>query len=68
MNFNNAFLAPPPPHVEGLLGAAMGSQSVADAFINLYADPAGMWRTIATPERTAAFIARHGAPQTAMAA
>ena len=68
VNFNNAFLAPPPPHIEGLLGAAMMQQSVADAFINLYADPAGMWRTIATPERTAAFIARHGAPQVALAA
>jgi hypothetical protein len=58
---------PPPPHVEQLMGAATGQQSVADAFCNLWADPAGMWRTIATPQRTAAFIARHGAPA-AMAA
>ena len=44
------------------MGAATGQQSVADAFCNLWADPAGMWRTIATPQRTAAFIARHGTP------
>ena len=68
VHFNNAFLAPPPPHIEGLLGAAIGSQSVADAFINLYADPAGMWRTIATPARTAAFVARHSDAQVALAA
>lgn len=67
VNFNNAFLAPPPPHIEGLLGAATGCQAVADAFVNLYADPTAMWRTIATPERTAAFIARHSAPQAAAA-
>lgn len=63
VNFNNAFLQPPPPHVEGLLGAAMTEQPVADAFCNLWADPAEMWRTIATPERSAAFIARHSALQ-----
>lgn len=68
VRFNNAFLAPPPPHIEGLLGAAMTHQSVADAFVNLYADPAGMWRTIATPERTAAFIARNSPQQAALAA
>jgi 2-polyprenyl-6-methoxyphenol hydroxylase-like FAD-dependent oxidoreductase len=68
VRFNNAFLAPPPPHVESILGAAMAQQSVADAFVNLYADPAGMWRTIATPERTAAFIARHAQAPATMAA
>jgi 2-polyprenyl-6-methoxyphenol hydroxylase-like FAD-dependent oxidoreductase len=67
VHFNNAFLMPPPPHVEQLMGAATAQQPVADAFCNLWADPAGMWRTIATPQRTAAFIARHGAPA-AMAA
>ncbi|MEY2442343.1 MAG: hypothetical protein QOJ46_1769 [bacterium] len=68
VNFNNAFLAPPPPHVEAIMGAATADQRVADAFCNLWADPAGMWRTIATPERAAAFIARAGGPAVAMAA
>ena len=62
VRFNNAFLAPPPPHLEGLLGAAMMDQAVADAFCNLWAAPADMWRTIATPERAAAFVAKFGAP------
>jgi len=62
VRFNNAFLAPPPPHLEAILGAAMAHQPVADAFVNLWADPAGMWRTIATPERAAAFVARAAAP------
>jgi 2-polyprenyl-6-methoxyphenol hydroxylase-like FAD-dependent oxidoreductase len=68
VNFNNAFLMPPPPHVEELMGAATGMQSVADAFCNLWADPAGMWRTIATPQRSAAFIARHAMAPVAAAA
>jgi 2-polyprenyl-6-methoxyphenol hydroxylase-like FAD-dependent oxidoreductase len=68
VHFNNAFLAPPPPHLEGLLGAAMMDQSVADAFCNLWAAPADMWRTIATPERAAAFVARHSSAQAAIAA
>jgi 2-polyprenyl-6-methoxyphenol hydroxylase-like FAD-dependent oxidoreductase len=68
VNFNNAFLAPPPPHVQELMGAATASQAVADAFGNLWATPAEMWRTIATPERAAAFLARAGAPAVAMAA
>ena len=70
VRFNNAFLAPPPPHLEVLLGAAMMDQAVADAFCNLWAAPADMWGTIATPERAAAFIAKVGtpAPPAAMAA
>jgi 2-polyprenyl-6-methoxyphenol hydroxylase-like FAD-dependent oxidoreductase len=68
VNFNNAFLMPPPPHVQELMGAATAQQPVADAFCNLWADPAGMWRTIATPERSAAFIARAAAAPVAIAA
>lgn len=68
VRFNNAFLQPPPPHVEALMGASMADRSVADAFCNLWSAPADMWRTIATPERAAAFLARHGAPQVALAA
>ncbi len=67
VRFNNMFLAPPPPHVQELLGAATASQAVADAFGNLWSAPADMWRTIATPERAAAFLARVGAPAPAPA-
>jgi 2-polyprenyl-6-methoxyphenol hydroxylase-like FAD-dependent oxidoreductase len=67
-NWNNSFLAPPPPHVEAILGAAAQSPAVADAFSNLWADPAAMWRAIATPERAAAFLASVSAPPAALAA
>jgi 2-polyprenyl-6-methoxyphenol hydroxylase-like FAD-dependent oxidoreductase len=66
--WNNSFLAPPPPHVEAILGAAAQSAAVADAFCDMWADPAAMWRAIATPERAAAFLASVGAPPVAMAA
>jgi hypothetical protein len=66
--WNNSFLMPPPPHVEAILGAAAQSPAVADAFSNMWADPAAMWRSIATPERAAAFLASVGAPQVAVAA
>jgi 2-polyprenyl-6-methoxyphenol hydroxylase-like FAD-dependent oxidoreductase len=67
-NFNNGLLAPPPPHVEELLGAANEQQSVADAFSGLWAHPADAWRAIATPERAAAFLAAAGAPSMRIAA
>lgn len=67
-NFNNTFLLPPPPHVEEILGAAAARQDVADAFANNFADPAAMWRAIATPERAAAFLAGFGLPAAALAA
>jgi 2-polyprenyl-6-methoxyphenol hydroxylase-like FAD-dependent oxidoreductase len=67
-NFNNSFLAAPYPHVEEILGAATMSQPVADAFCRNFADPAAMWRAIATPERAAAFLAGVGrAPALALA-
>ena len=56
-HFNNAFLAPPPPHVEAILGAATMHQAVADAFSANFANPAAMWRALATPERANAFLA-----------
>ena len=61
-NFNNSLLVPPKPHVEAILGAANEHQSVADAFCSNWAYPADMWRSIATPERAAAFLAAAGAP------
>jgi hypothetical protein len=67
-NFNNALLDPPPPHVEAIIGAANESQPVADAFCRNWAHPDVMWRSIATPERAAAFLASTGVPPAALAA
>jgi hypothetical protein len=68
VNFSNALLAPPPPHVEAILGAAWERQSVADAFVDNFAHPDAMWRAIATPERAATFLAATGAAAPAMSA
>lgn len=67
VHFSNALLAPPPPHVEAILGAAWQEQAVADAFIDNFAHPDAMWRAIASPERAAAFVAGRGAPAVALA-
>jgi hypothetical protein len=61
-NFTNAFLTPPPPHVLELLGAASQDQSIADELVHGFERPDLMWRRIATPQRTAALLAAHGAP------
>ncbi len=55
--FTNTMLAPPPPHLQAILGTATQVQPVADAFVANFADPAAMWSAIATPERVAAFLA-----------
>lgn len=54
--WTNAFLGAPPPHVLNLLCAAMQEKAVADAFVNNLNTPRRMWRSMATPERTAAFL------------
>jgi hypothetical protein len=46
--FTNAFLEPPPPHVQGVLAAATQDQSVADAFVTNFGDPAAMCRSLAS--------------------
>ena len=60
VNFSNALLAPPPPHVQAILGAAWQDEAVANAFADNFAHPDAMWRAIATPERAQAFLARVG--------
>jgi hypothetical protein len=55
-------LAPPPPHVEAILGAAWQDEAVADAFVDKFAHPDAMWRAIATPERGAALLANVASP------
>lgn len=54
--WTNAFLGAPPPHLLNLLCAAMQEKAVADAFVNNFNTPRRMWRSMATPERTAAFL------------
>jgi hypothetical protein len=55
--FTNAFLQPPPPHAVDLIVAAATHQAVADAYVDLFDDPAGMWQTMASPATVAAFVA-----------
>lgn len=52
------FLAPPPPYLQQLLGAAAMDERVAHAFLNNFNDPPAMWNAIASPDRAAAFLAR----------
>ena len=60
--WTNASLQPPPPHVIDLLVAATADKAVADAVVENYNDPPAAWRAVATPERTAAFLARVRTP------
>jgi hypothetical protein len=53
----------PEPHVIGLLMAMAQNKAVCDAYTQNFIHPDRQWDTVATPERTAAFIARHTAGQ-----
>ena len=57
----------PEPHMVGLLMAMAAHKSLCDAFTNNFNHPDRQWDTVATPERTAAFIARHTADEAAVA-
>ncbi len=65
--WSNAFVQPPPPHVLDLLAAATADQRVADAWVDGFGDPQAMWRRLATPARTAAFLASVSQGEPAMA-
>jgi 2-polyprenyl-6-methoxyphenol hydroxylase-like FAD-dependent oxidoreductase len=54
----------PEPHVVGLLMAMAQSKPLCDAYTRNFNHPDRQWDAVATPERTAAFIARHTADQT----
>lgn len=58
----------PPPHVVGLLMAMASNKALCDAYTQNFNHPDRQWDTVATPERAAAFIARHTAEQPAVAA
>jgi len=51
---------PPAPHLLQLLGAMSQNPAVADEFTDNFNQPERQWDILATPERTAAFLARHG--------
>ena len=57
----------PEPHVVGLLMAMAQSKPLCDAYTQNFNHPDRQWEAVATPERTAAFIARHTAGQPAVA-
>ncbi|MGM1062180.1 styrene monooxygenase/indole monooxygenase family protein [Saccharothrix sp. Mg75] len=57
VEWSNAFLAPPPPHVVELLGKAAEDKRIADAFVNMFHDPVAMWRTLNGPDGVRSFLA-----------
>lgn len=56
-NWTNTFLQPPPRHLVDLFAAAAQDTRIASRFLNNFNDPTAMWESIATPGRTAAFLA-----------
>lgn len=58
-HWTNALLQPPPPHVIDLLAAGSKDARVADAIATAFVTPELILSASASPESTAAFIARH---------
>lgn len=60
-DWTNLMIAlPPAPHLLQLLGAMSQNPAVADEFTDNFNQPERQWDILATPERTSAFLARHG--------
>lgn len=57
----------PEPHVVGLLMAMAQNKALCDVYTQNFNHPDKQWDAVATPERTAAFIARHAANPSALA-
>ncbi|MEY9878202.1 2-polyprenyl-6-methoxyphenol hydroxylase-like FAD-dependent oxidoreductase [Streptacidiphilus sp. MAP12-33] len=55
--WTNALLAPPPPHVLQVLGAANGSPVVARRFVNGFDDPRDFFLWLMDPAATEAYLA-----------
>ena len=51
---------PPAPHLLQLIGAMSQNPAIADEFTDNFNAPERQWDILATPERTGAFLARHG--------
>ena len=49
----------PQPHVVELIGAMSQNKALCDAYTQNFNHPDRQWDALASPERTAAFIARH---------
>jgi 2-polyprenyl-6-methoxyphenol hydroxylase-like FAD-dependent oxidoreductase len=62
-NLNNAFLAPLPPHAGTLFAAAASNQRVANAFVDLFSDPAAALAALSSPAETEAFVGRLTEPR-----
>ncbi|MPZ86410.1 MAG: FAD-binding oxidoreductase [Actinophytocola sp.] len=56
-DWTNAMLAPPPPHVLELIGAAGQIPAVAKRFVNGFADPTDFQHWFMSPDKAAAFLA-----------
>jgi 2-polyprenyl-6-methoxyphenol hydroxylase-like FAD-dependent oxidoreductase len=56
VEWSNAFLGPPPPHVLELFGRAARDKRIADAFVSGFHDPVAMWAVLSTPEGVDAFV------------
>ncbi|MFD7996749.1 styrene monooxygenase/indole monooxygenase family protein [Streptomyces mexicanus] len=61
--WSDLMLRPPPEHLRSLLGAMSRHRPLADAFTDNFGHPDRQWQALATPERTRAFLARHGAAE-----
>jgi 2-polyprenyl-6-methoxyphenol hydroxylase-like FAD-dependent oxidoreductase len=57
VDWSNAFLAPPPPHVVAILEHAAGDKRIADAFVNNFHDPVAMWQALGSPAGAESFLA-----------
>jgi hypothetical protein len=55
--WTNALLAPPPPHVLDLLGAAGGSPRIARRFVNGFDEPRDFFHWFMDPDKAAAYLA-----------
>ena len=71
VNWSNAMLQPPQPHMIELLVAAAQNQDVANAFVNFFERPQQAWDVMKSQEQTTKFLAQYnwqGMPQMQVAA
>lgn len=62
VNWTNALLQPPPPHVLNVLGAAGAAPAVARRFVNGFNDPRDYANFFMTPDKASAYLERELAP------
>jgi hypothetical protein len=71
VNWSNAMLQPPQPHMIEILVAAAQNQDVANAFVNFFEQPQQAWEIMGSQEQTTKFLAQYnwqGMPQMPVAA